>query len=108
MGKFFIENREIRECFDALPVEEAPDFVPYASKFPGISHKCGHDGHSAALAAFALDLEENGADKNVYLIFQHAEEKSISPRSMPCIICRVCASAPSPRPTARRSSPPPA
>lgn len=21
MGKFFIENREIRECFDALPVE---------------------------------------------------------------------------------------
>ena len=21
MGKFFLENREIRECFDALPVE---------------------------------------------------------------------------------------
>lgn len=67
-------NIAFRADFDALPVEEAPDFVPYASKFPGISHKCGHDGHSAALAAFALDLEENGADKNVYLIFQHAEE----------------------------------
>lgn len=63
-----------RADFDALPIEEAPDFVPYASEFPGVSHKCGHDGHSAALAAFALDLDENGADQNVYLIFQHAEE----------------------------------
>ena len=29
-----------RADFDALPVEAAPDFLPYASKFPGISHKC--------------------------------------------------------------------
>lgn len=63
-----------RADFDALPIEEPPELMPYASQFPGISHKCGHDGHSAALAAFALDLDENGAEQNVYLIFQHAEE----------------------------------
>lgn len=67
-------NIAFRADFDALPIEESPDLVPYASENPGVSHKCGHDGHSAALAAFALDLDENGADKNVYLIFQHAEE----------------------------------
>lgn len=67
-------NIAFRADFDALPVEEAPDLVPYASQIPGVSHKCGHDGHAAALAAFALDLDENGADQNVYLIFQHAEE----------------------------------
>lgn len=63
-----------RADMDAVPVEEAPDFVPYASQCPGVSHKCGHDGHSASLAAFAMELDRIGSEKNVFLLFQHAEE----------------------------------
>jgi amidohydrolase len=62
-----------RADFDALPMDETID-LPYGSQCPGVSHKCGHDGHSACLAAFALDIDKYGADKNVYFVFQHAEE----------------------------------
>lgn len=62
-----------RADFDALPMEERTD-LPYRSQQPGAAHKCGHDGHSAALAALALEVDDLGADKDVYFIFQHAEE----------------------------------
>lgn len=62
-----------RADFDALPMEETCD-LPYRSQCPGVAHKCGHDGHSAALALLGLTLERNGADRDVYLIFQPAEE----------------------------------
>ncbi|MDO4623698.1 MAG: amidohydrolase [Eubacteriales bacterium] len=68
------KNIAFRADFDAVPVEEAKDFVPYCSQNRGAAHKCGHDGHSAALAAFALVLDRYGAECNVYLLFQHAEE----------------------------------
>ena len=58
---------------DALPIEDLID-EPYKSCKPGVGHKCGHDGHSSAMCAFAWDLWTNGADRDVYLIFQHAEE----------------------------------
>ena len=48
--------------------------LPYASKNPGVSHKCGHDGHCAALCGFGLELENIDIKRSVYLIFQHAEE----------------------------------
>lgn len=63
-----------RADMDAVPVDEPSELVPYASQCPGVGHKCGHDGHSAALAAFGLELEHETVDKNVFLIFQHAEE----------------------------------
>ncbi|MDR2052930.1 MAG: amidohydrolase [Treponema sp.] len=62
-----------RADFDALPIDETID-LPYGSQFPGIAHKCGHDGHSASLAGFALEINRKGADKNIYFVFQHAEE----------------------------------
>ena len=62
-----------RADLDALPIDETID-LPYGSQFPGVSHKCGHDGHSACLAGFALEIDKRGADKNVYFVFQHAEE----------------------------------
>jgi amidohydrolase len=62
-----------RADFDALPMDEAVD-LPYGSQFPGVAHKCGHDGHSACLAAFALEVDKYGADKDIYFVFQHAEE----------------------------------
>lgn len=65
-----------RADFDAIKVEENQD-LPYASVNKGISHKCGHDGHTAALAAFAMDVDEQGCSCNVYFIFQHGEETGI-------------------------------
>ncbi|MDR1176891.1 MAG: amidohydrolase [Treponema sp.] len=67
------QNVAFRADFDALPIDETID-LPYGSQFPGVAHKCGHDGHSACLAAFALEVNRRGADKNVYFVFQHAEE----------------------------------
>ncbi|MDW0114487.1 amidohydrolase [Sporosarcina saromensis] len=66
-------NIAFRADFDALPMDEVID-LPWASKFPGKAHKCGHDGHSATLAAFALEVDQNGADKNIFCLFQPAEE----------------------------------
>jgi amidohydrolase len=66
-------NIAFRADFDALPIDETID-LSYGSQFPGVAHKCGHDGHSASLAGFALEIHRKGADKNVYFVFQHAEE----------------------------------
>ncbi|WP_130863246.1 M20 metallopeptidase family protein [Bacilliculturomica massiliensis] len=70
------ENKDsiaFRADFDAVPIADEID-APYQSQFPGVGHKCGHDGHSASLACFALEINETGADKNIYFLFQHAEE----------------------------------
>ncbi len=37
-------------------------------------HLCGHDGHSAVLAGFALWLDSAQVERDVYLIFQPGEE----------------------------------
>ena len=63
-----------RADFDALPIEESLPDLPWASRIPGVSHKCGHDGHAASLAGLALEIDQEGCDKNVVFLFQHAEE----------------------------------
>ena len=40
----------------------------------GAAHRCGHDGHTAALCGLALLLEGKTIGRTVYLIFQPAEE----------------------------------
>ncbi|MBE6010480.1 MAG: amidohydrolase [Lachnospiraceae bacterium] len=67
------EQIAFRADMDALPIEEAVA-LPYASSKEGISHKCGHDGHCAALCGLALALDQMETSKTVYLIFQPAEE----------------------------------
>ncbi|OLO38980.1 amidohydrolase [Alkalihalophilus pseudofirmus] len=67
------KNIAFRADLDALPIAETID-VPHASKFSGFSHKCGHDGHSACLAGFALEIDQKGSDNNIFFLFQHAEE----------------------------------
>lgn len=62
-----------RADFDALPISETCS-LRYVSAIPGVSHKCGHDGHSAALAGLALEIDQHGCDNTIYFIFQHAEE----------------------------------
>ena len=85
MGSWFYavyepENRRelppiaFRADMDALPMPESRD-LPYGSVKTNVAHKCGHDGHSAALAALALMLEIDAKiERPVYLIFQSAEE----------------------------------
>ena len=80
-GKWFYASRYIegtkgiafRADMDALPINEELE-LPYVSQNPGVSHKCGHDGHCAALCGLALELENLPIKRSVYLIFQHAEE----------------------------------
>ena len=62
-----------RADMDALPIEESIP-LPYASLHAGVSHKCGHDGHCAALCGLALELDRLAPAGTVYLLFQKAEE----------------------------------
>ena len=66
-------NIAFRADMDALPMDEVID-VPWASKNDGIAHKCGHDGHSATLCGFALEVDQLKPKKNIFFLFQHAEE----------------------------------
>ena len=64
----------LRGDFDAVLVEETID-VPYASHTPGVSHKCGHDGHTTILLGVAEMLAANPPSAGrVLLFFQAAEE----------------------------------
>jgi len=67
------KNIAFRADFDAILMDETID-IPWASKNPGVAHKCGHDGHVASLCGFALEIDQKGADKNIFFLFQHAEE----------------------------------
>jgi len=73
LGKNPKKKIAFRGDFDALPVEDDID-APWKSRYPGVGHKCGHDGHVANLCLTALEIEEQGCDNDVYLVFQHAEE----------------------------------
>ena len=59
---------------DALPIQEPNDF-PHKSVVAGVSHKCGHDGHSTILVGLAQKLAKQPLQKGkVILLFQPAEE----------------------------------
>ncbi|MEL6835477.1 MAG: amidohydrolase [Bacteroidota bacterium] len=64
----------IRCELDALPILEQNTFE-HRSQTPGVSHKCGHDGHMAMVAGLAswLDKQQFPAGR-VVLLFQPAEE----------------------------------
>ena len=64
----------IRCELDALPIQEIND-LPYRSVCDGVSHKCGHDGHMAIVAALGSHLAENRPQRGrVICLFQPAEE----------------------------------
>ena len=64
----------LRCDMDALPINENLD-VPYSSVTAGVSHKCGHDGHTAILMGVAARLHEHPPARGaVVLLFQPAEE----------------------------------
>jgi hippurate hydrolase len=64
----------LRADTDALAVQEMND-SDHRSTFPGKSHTCGHDGHSAMLLGAAQHLARTrNFNGTVHLIFQPAEE----------------------------------
>ncbi len=64
----------LRADFDALPIQEVND-LPYKSMVEGVSHLCGHDGHSTMLLAAGKYLAETkNFNGTVRLIFQPGEE----------------------------------
>jgi len=64
----------LRADFDALPIQE-DNSLPYKSNVDGVSHLCGHDGHSTMLLAAGKYLAETkNFNGTVRLIFQPAEE----------------------------------
>jgi len=64
----------LRADFDALPIQEVND-LPYKSQVEGVSHLCGHDGHSTMLLAAGKYLSETkNFNGTVRLIFQPGEE----------------------------------
>lgn len=72
----------LRADTDALPILETNTF-PHLSKTPGVSHKCGHDGHTIMLLGVAKMLSENPISKGlVILLFQPAEENGMGAESV--------------------------
>ncbi len=64
----------LRADTDALSIFEINDFA-HKSLYDGVSHKCGHDGHSAIMCGVAMVLQLNPLKKGrVVLLFQPAEE----------------------------------
>jgi len=63
-----------RADMDALNIQETVD-RPYRSVYRGVSHTCGHDGHSAILAGVARWMDDHPLKKGkVALVFQPSEE----------------------------------
>lgn len=68
-------NQILLRCdMDAVPVHEEA-MGEHCSMHPGISHKCGHDGHMSILAGVARELRKNPPrEGTVLLLFQPEEE----------------------------------
>jgi len=64
----------LRAELDAIAVREETGLT-YSSGNSGVMHGCGHDGHMTILLGVAKKLaKERPANKNVWLLFQPAEE----------------------------------
>jgi hippurate hydrolase len=72
----------LRADMDALRIHETTG-APHASIHQGISHSCGHDGHTAMLLCAARYLAQTrNFNGRVHLIFQPAEEGQAGARAM--------------------------
>lgn len=70
-GQWFCAVHEEPGAAETVAFRADMDALPCGD---GAAHLCGHDGHSAVLAGLGLLLERKKLDRNIVLIFQHAEE----------------------------------
>lgn len=76
------EHLLFRAELDALPIQEANTFS-YRSIYEGVSHKCGHEGHTTVLLGLAHLLHESKDwIGKVSLLFQPAEETGAGAMAM--------------------------
>lgn len=81
-GKSPGKNILLRADMDALPIQEL-NGMEHRSLRDGISHKCGHDGHSAILLGLAHQLSDHRPEKGtVGLLFQPAEENGMGAKAV--------------------------
>jgi len=72
----------LRADMDALAIQDAGT-QPHASKHPGKTHACGHDGHMAILLGAARLLSRMpDLEGMVHFVFQPAEEHGRGARAM--------------------------
>ena len=65
----------IRGDMDALPIQEINDDLEYKSTVDGVSHKCGHDGHTTIITGLCISLHQQPLQKGkVVVLYQPAEE----------------------------------
>ncbi|MEZ4722137.1 MAG: amidohydrolase [Flavobacteriales bacterium] len=72
----------VRVDIDALPIQEINSFE-HKSTVPGVSHKCGHDGHTTIGVGLIMKmLSEPYSRGSVDVLFQPAEEIGEGARSV--------------------------
>lgn len=81
-GKEQGRNLLLRADIDALPIQETIT-AAYRSAKQGVSHKCGHDGHTTIMYGVAQHFAAQRPQKgDVHLLFQPAEENGWGARNV--------------------------
>lgn len=71
-GGFYAAHREPKGRKPSIALRA--DYDAVAQPGGGAAHLCGHDGHAAALCGAALQAEGETLDRDVFFLFQPAEE----------------------------------
>ena len=71
-GKWFYAAHREQDAEEGIALRADMDAVTGADGKP--FHGCGHDGHSSVMAALAASVKGKKLGKNLFFLFQHAEE----------------------------------